>query len=250
MKEDILTKERIKELLNCKAEIYCFETVDSTNNEAKRRIRNGAAKEFLIVAEEQTAGRGRQGKTFYSPAKTGIYMSLTVYPAENNTVGITAAAAVAVCRAIERFSPEKTKIKWVNDVYSGGRKICGILCESLKNAEGKTAVVIGIGINIKTANFPGYVENGGCIGTEIERAALVAAVTDELYKTVFSGTESFIEEYRARSMLTGRKITFSENGVIKTATAVGIDSRCGLEVVLDNGERRVLVSGEISVRPE
>lgn len=249
--EDILTTALIESALKNKTEVLLLPSVDSTNNEAKRLIKSGRNTELLIVSEEQTAGRGRQGKSFYSPKNTGIYMSLILFfeSGSEELLKITTEAAVAVSRAIETLSSKAAKIKWVNDIYIGGKKVCGILCESVKSVDGKTAVIIGIGVNINTAEFPESVENGGSIGSEISRASLVCEITNELYRAVFSGGE-VIPYYRSRSVLTGKRIYFIKDGVKTPATAVDIDDRGGLVVLLENGEKQTLVSGEISVRAE
>lgn len=104
-----------------------FESIDSTNTYCKRLLADGKGGEFLIIANNQTAGRGRQGKTFYSPSETGIYFSLVIRPDTSlqNAVTATTAASVAVCKAIEKLTDLKPKIKWVNDVYLNGKKVCG-----------------------------------------------------------------------------------------------------------------------------
>ena len=249
---DVLNAEEILRLCKTKIKVFYLDSVDSTNNYAKKQIAQGEKDIFLVAAAEQTAGRGRQGKAFFSPKGTGIYMSLVVHPDAplQSAVSATTAAAVAVCRAIEKISDKQPGIKWVNDVYLDGKKICGILTEAVSDFESATvsSVIIGIGINISTAQFPADVENGGSLGPGIGRAKLIAAVSDELLKTIISDYNDFIAYYRSRSIVIGKEIRFLENGVWQTAKAEGVDSRGGLEIVLKDGVRRTLRSGEISIR--
>ena len=140
--------------------IHVFKTVDSTNLVAKKMALEQAPHGTVVLAEEQTAGRGRMGRSFHSPAGSGIYMSFILRPnlTSNDAVLITTAASVAVARAIEEVTHIHTGIKWVNDVYMNGKKICGILTEALTDFEsgGIESIILGIGINFSTAvsSFP------------------------------------------------------------------------------------------------
>ena len=206
----------------------------------------------MITANKQTAGRGRQGKSFYSPDKTGIYFSLVIHPDTSlqNAVTATTAAAVAVCKAIEKMTVLKPKIKWVNDVYLDGKKICGILTEATTNFETGTveSVIIGIGINISTTEFPDGVDGAGCLNVDINRSEFIAEIVNELMNIVTGDYASFIDYYRSHSMVIGEKIKFFQNGETHFATALAIDEHGGLEVELDTGEKQTLRSGEITVR--
>lgn len=249
---DLLSAEEISLNMQNKIKVYYYNSVDSTNNEAKRLIPGGEDSVFLVAANEQTEGRGRQGKSFYSPPDTGIYMSLVLHPCAPlaNAVSATTAAAVAVCKAIERLTGEVPGIKWVNDVYLHGEKICGILTEAVSDFETGTvqSVIIGVGVNITTEDFPSGTENAGCIGLKINRARLIGAITDALIETAASDYSDFIDYYRSRSIILGRKIRYKENGVWQNATAVEIDPSGGLVIKTESGETRTLRSGEISVR--
>lgn len=250
---DLLTPEALRPLLEDKdIRVLCYPQIDSTNSEARRLLNEGAQETLLLTAETQTAGRGRQGKSFYSPAKTGVYMTLVTHPGTvlHETLPATAAAAVAVCRAIEKLTDLKPQIKWVNDIYLGNKKIAGILTEAVTDLETQTvsALLIGIGINIATRVFPADVENAGGLGVHIPRAALAAAVTNELCRLHNAPYAAFIDAYRRRSMLTDTPIVFWQNGVPQAATALDIDARGGLRVQLETGAIKTLRSGEISVR--
>ena len=250
--DDILSKAEISLYLERDIDVMCFASIDSTNSYAKRLLAEGKQGEFLICANEQTAGRGRQGKSFYSPAHTGVYFSLVTRPQTSlqNAVTATTAAATAVCKAIEKLTDKKPKIKWVNDVYLDGEKICGILTEAVTDFETGTvdSVIIGIGINIKTSDFPNDIEGAGCLDAEINRSRLVAEIVNELLEISAGDHRRFIDYYRSHSLVIGQKIKFIENGKITPATAVEIDDRGGLTVRLENGVLKTLRSGEISIR--
>ena len=199
-----LSADAIGAAMRHRIRIECLESVDSTNSLAKRMIANGKDENepMLITADRQTAGRGRQGKSFYSPAGTGIYMSLVPHPNADlqNAVTATTAASVAVCKAIERLTDIKPKIKWVNDVYVNGQKICGILTEAVSDFESGTvtSVIIGIGINISTSDFPSDIENAGCLNSDVNRNELAAAVADELLELSLGNYDDFIDYYISR----------------------------------------------------
>lgn len=249
---DILNENELKRYIDFDCDIAFYESIDSTNNQAKRIIVDGDSKPLLVVGEEQTAGRGRQGKSFYSPAKTGIYMSLVVHPMAKlqNAVTATTAASVAVCKAIEKLTDVTPQIKWVNDVYVDGKKICGILTEAVTDFETQTvaSVIIGIGVNLKTHTFPSDVQNASCLEAPVKRAEFIATVANELNGIVTGDYEAFIDYYRSHSMIVGKEINFIKNGIVIPATAVGIDDVGGLEVVLADGTHETLRSGEITVR--
>ncbi len=249
---DILNETAIKARLNHDIKVIFYDETDSTNNQAKRLINDGEKGNLLVCAGRQTAGRGRQGKSFYSPEGAGIYMSLVIHPGSSlqNAVTATTAAAVAVCRAIEKITNITPEIKWVNDVYVNGRKVCGILTEAVTDFESGTvsSVIIGIGVNITTENFPSDVENAGALNADISRSTLIARIADELMKIVLGDYSAFIGYYRTHSMIIGRQITFFENGTATDGTALAIDETGGLVVRTENGETRTLRSGEITLR--
>lgn len=251
---DILNGMKIKSLMKHKINVIHYSEIDSTNTQAKRLINSGESGSgaLLITADRQTAGRGRQGKSFYSPQGTGVYMSLVVHPDTllQNAVTATTAAAVAVCRAIERLTDIKPQIKWVNDVYAGGNKICGILTEAVSDFELGivTSVVVGIGINIKTNDFPEDAGNAGSLNREVKRAELIAAVADELLDIIGGDYGIFIDYYRSHSLILGKSINYIENGRVTPAKAAAIDETGGLVVETADGKMKTLRSGEISIR--
>ena len=251
-KNDLISESRIAAVMRHSVKICYYPEVDSTNTQARRLIDGGESGTLLVTADKQSAGRGRQGKSFYSPAYTGIYMTLVVHPNTRlqNAVTATTAAAVAVCRAIERLTDAEPKIKWVNDVYCNNRKICGILTEAITDFELGivTSIAVGIGININTDSFPEGMENAGALNISVKRAELIGAVADELLDIIFGDYSDFIDYYRSHSMILGKNINYIEKGRVTPAVAVAIDETGGLVVQNSDGEMKTLRSGEISIR--
>lgn len=251
--KDITSSESIQSKLKSKVEVLYYPCVDSTNNVCKKLLAQGKEGVFLVVSDQQTAGRGRQGKTFVSPKNSGIYFSLVLRPNTSfkNAVTATTAASVAVCWAIENLTDKKPQIKWVNDVYLDGKKICGILTEAITNFEDGTvdSVIVGIGINLKEGAFPEELKDiAGVLNADINKNQLVAGVVDKLMEINTGDYEIFIDYYRTHSMVIGKKIKIIKGNDETFATAVFIDPQGGLEVELENGEHTVLRSGEISIR--
>lgn len=247
-----LDQSRIAALLPDIA-VEVLPTVDSTNTEAKRRLRAGLTEPLLLAAEQQTAGRGRQGRSFYSPAETGIYMTLVIHPHAPlaDTVSVTTRASVAVCRAIRRVTKLQPEIKWVNDLYLRGKKICGILAEAESDyAAGITnSLIIGVGINVTTADFPEELTEAASLAVAADRDLLIAAVAEELLReTARLGDRSYLEDYRRWSMVLGRQIVWTRNGESRIGRAVAIGEDGGLAVEAEDGSRHILQSGEISLR--
>ena len=218
----------------------------------------GAEEGTLILAEEQSQGRGRLGRGFASPSQTGIYMSLILKPSleMKDAVLITTAAAVAVCRAIQKITGMSPWIKWVNDIFLGERKICGILTEAVSDFETGLveSVVLGIGINVKTKReqFPKEVQDvAGSLNVDsiISRNVLVAAVTNE-FMYIYHNIEEreYMKDYRKFSNVLGEQVKYLEKGTWYYAKAVDIDDNGGLIVENQAGERRTLCTGEITLR--
>ncbi len=242
----MLDPREIRARMKTEAEVFCFQTVDSTNAVACRRIAEGKVSRALFMASAQTAGRGRRGRSFYSPDGTGLYLSVILPVSENlaDDVFLTCGAAVAVCHALSDVCGVEAGIKWVNDLQVNGRKVCGILCQRIP---GKPVAVIGVGINLTTSDFPEEIRfRAGSIGKEVSREVLGAAVAEELFSLPQAG-ERWMEEYRKRSVLTGKEITMEIAGQLRTGTVLGIDARGGLIVRTGQGTE-VLTSGEITVR--
>ncbi|MEG2382409.1 MAG: biotin--[acetyl-CoA-carboxylase] ligase [Oscillospiraceae bacterium] len=235
--------------------IIVYKSTNSTNTQAKRLALEGALHGTVIVAEEQTAGRGRSGKTFFSPHGTGLYASVILRPnfGLSEPQMITIATAVAVCKAIEKLTELHPQIKWVNDIYLNGKKICGILTEAVTDFEsgGIECIVVGVGINCQTSDeLPEELhEIVGALDTAgISRNRLAA----EIVSGIMSGLDnlsdsSCIDEYRSRSLMTGKHISFTREGKSVSAVVTGINDLGNLLVRSDNGEDIILSSGEVSL---
>ena len=235
--------------------VVCFDSIDSTSSYLRRLLNDGEKGMVLAFANEQTAGRGRSGKSFYSPGSGGLYMSLLIHPgiSFDAASSVTAKVCVAVCRAIEKVTGVSTGIKWVNDLYLNGKKVCGILCEAVNNYKKAVteSIIIGVGINLATAQFPlDLQETAGSLGVSDEcREMLVSEITNALLNIRFGGlSDEELSFYRERSCVLGKTINYYINGQKNTAEAVAIDSSGGLVVKNSSGESVTLTSGEVSVR--
>lgn len=282
-----------------KPEYFFLEKTDSTNSECQRILGKAGALHdesgelteegkklcgTVVAAAEQDAGRGRLGRVFYSPKGKGIYFSVIYVPRHGVTDAAlyTAAAAVSVRRAISSLSGKDALIKWVNDIYVDGKKVCGILSEGFMCAGSRMvdAVIIGIGINVfadsempadvaakagavfKEGEQAAFEQKCGLSAGENDSAANQAAVLSlpqrvfvekciqELLAVLESG-ENIIPEYRKYSLVTGKKVTVSpvinEKEHDFDALVIDITDDAGLEVQLEDGSRKVFHSGEISL---
>jgi len=234
--------------------ITVFESIDSTNNYAKKTASDGAEHGTVIVADTQTAGRGRLGRSFVSPENTGLYMSIIIRPHfDLQTVSlITSAVACATSEAVEKLCGVKTGIKWVNDLYMNGRKICGILTEATLDLEMKSLdyAVIGIGVNVRKCDFGEELNKTVTsveqeTGTVIDRNVLCAEILNstEKYLDMIKSRE-YLSYYREREILTGHVITANAGNEKIIGKAVGIDENANLVIILDDGTERHLSSGE------
>lgn len=269
---DLLSPQAIRPYLSHPAvwpDIQVYPTLSSTNTRAKELAVQGAPSGTVVIADEQSGGRGRLGRVFSSPRGSGVYLTALLRPQTEveTSLLLTSASAVAVCRAIRAVCGLETRIKWVNDVYCGERKLCGILTEASMDFESRTLdyVAVGIGINVRDTAFPPEVaeratslqrELGGQL---VSRCQLAAQLLNEL-ETVLDGLSErrFLTEYRARSLLPGRPVDVitwgpegpagshprREPGVVRE-----IDDMTRLVVRMDTGEVRVLDSGEVTIRP-
>lgn len=257
---NILEEKKIREYLTDEyrnLRICIYDCIDSTNEEAKRRWKKCRQAPCLLLSREQTAGRGRRGRSFYSPGGTGLYMSLLLQPAEGleNAVHITTATAVIVAKALKDLTCEEIGIKWVNDLYLRDKKICGILTEAVMEPDVKQApaIVVGIGVNLCTKEFPeeleGIAGSLGAVGVTVDMNELAARITEGLLDYAKDMRDcSFVEDYRQMSVVLGKEILYNEGDAQVSARALDIDSEGGLMVELADGSVKVLKTGEITVR--
>lgn len=262
---DILSVESITPYLadNLKElSLMVHKSVTSTNTLLKDLAGEGEKEGKVLIAEEQTGGRGRLGRKFYSPAKTGIYMSILLRPklTVDDALFITTSAAAAVAEAIESVTGCDASIKWVNDIYCNGKKVCGILTEAGVDFEGGGLeyCIVGIGINVARPleDFPEELKDiaDGIFETRLYSSDLRSRLAAEILNRFWGyykefHNKNFIKEYRERSFLIGREISVLMGDKQEKATALDIDERARLIVKLTNGEIKALSSGEVSVRP-
>ena len=245
-----LNQGKIKKYISVPAGIRVYDSIDSTNDEAKRRADTDHGI-VLYASAHQTAGRGRRGHSFYSPKNTGLYMTLSLpLFAAAHVQRITCAAAVAVCDAITALSDQRPRIKWVNDILIGGKKAAGILTELITDSGNQPrAVIIGIGLNLCTEEFPeefaGHAANLG----DIEINALCGTIAANLIGWYHHPeNNSVIEKYKQLNCCIGKTVRYTENGVTHHAAAVDIGDDGSL-IVEENGVITALHSGEISIVP-
>lgn len=254
---DLISKEGIESNLSKKyknLDIVFADKMDSTNNEAKRQIISQNNRNLLVVTNEQTNGRGRRGKEFFSP-RSGAYMTLVIHPnvAINQSICVTSAAAVATVKAIKELTEKKPQIKWVNDIYLDDKKLAGILTEAVSDYEDGfvSNVLIGIGINFKSCAVPKEIEDKVAFldSDGLKRNKLIALITENLLEITNDLTDlSFFDEYRKLSIVIGKKIIFEENGKMVECEAVDIDNNGELIVKLLSGKLRKLNSSRVSIK--
>lgn len=259
---DVLSEEGIRcYLTRNDLQVKVFPTITSTNTVLKQMASEEAPAGLVLVAGEQTAGRGRLGRSFYSPAGSGLYLSLLLRPEMEaaEATKLTACAAVAAAEAIESLADIRPGIKWVNDLFVGGKKVCGILTEAGLDLESgrMSYVVIGIGINTRlpAGDFPEEIRSiAGAVFGDAPipdlRNRLAAGILDRLTDYARDpGAEEIYEKYRSRSLAPGKKILILSPGKDPVpASVLDLERDYALRVRLENGEEELLRSGEISIR--
>lgn len=257
----MLNAELIRTLLHSEAAglaISCIDSCLSTNSLLREAGLQAAPEGRVLIAKSQSVGRGRRGRSFFSPGGSGLYLSLLLRPAGGfeRATGITTMAAAAMCAAIEELSGSTAGIKWVNDIFIDGKKVCGILTEAVPHTDGSLAfVVLGAGVNVfqPPGGFPE--ELAGIAGSvlpaeeESARERLAAAFLNR-FMTYYRADEhsAHFEDYRRRSLALGRRVRVIGPSGEREGTALGLDDACRLLVQWDDGTREYLSSGEISIR--
>lgn len=254
----VLTAGGIQKYLRRPFDVSVLPRTGSTNDEAKALAECSAPEWTAVLAEEQSAGRGRYSRPFDSPAGAGVYLSIVLRPkfTAAETLYITACAAVAVCEAIAEVAGKYAEIKWVNDVFLSGKKVCGILTEAAFDVEsgGLAYAVVGIGVNVKYRRFPE--ELAGVAGTVFGegeyppegRARLAAAIMErlrDLYEHIPERT--FYKEYKRRSFVIGRRVKVLSGNLSQEAEVLDLDENCFLKVRLADGAVRTLSAGEVRI---
>lgn len=239
--------------------IQLLNSSESTMKDAKMAGLNGTPENTLIVANNQEAPKGRFGRPFFSKENCGIYMTILLKPNKNfdDIAQYTIIMAVAVSKAIDRLTNRTTEIKWVNDIYLDGKKVCGILSEATSDVESGqiSSVTIGMGINfsIQTNEFPKDIRNKATsifpdTPPTISRNDLIAEIWNQFYKIVESlPSKDFLDSYREKSFILGKNVSFIRKERTYCGKAEAINEQGELIVALENGEKMTLSSGEISL---
>ncbi len=259
-------KQKILDQLNAECPwgdtLYWYDTVDSTNTQAKAMAQAGAPHGTVLLSGSQTGGRGRMGRSFSSPEGMGVYLSVILRPQcpPHKLMHLTCAVAVAARRAIGRCSGVCPEIKWINDLVWQGRKLGGILTElSLNSATGLVDyAIVGIGINCcgNADYFPAELRDIVTTVEEIAKtpcspARLAAAVIEALYemdKILLSEKKEIMEAYRRHCITLGKEITVISGEDRRSGTALSLDEDGGLVVAFADGSAKTVNSGEVSVR--
>lgn len=258
----VLSAENIRRCLGPGMDFVAIEVrdvVSSTNTVLKELAEQGGREGIVMVAESQKQGKGRLGRSFYSPKGAGLYMSILLRPdiSPEDSLAITTAAAVAVAGAVSQVTGREAKIKWVNDVYLDGKKICGILTEAAIDFEnGKlNYAVLGIGVNIQEppGGFPEGIKHiAGALFQEEPPAGVRAKLAAEILNRFFNyyqalPAHSYMDEYKKRSLLTGLEVTFQQGRETWEGVVIGVDDDARLLVRLPDGQEKAFGAGEVTV---
>lgn len=253
-----MDKKALEQYINQKLNITIFDELDSTNNYLKKLGSQGEKENQLVIALSQTGGRGRMGRSFYSPNGTGIYFSLLLHPkfSAEKSLFLTVMAAVSVAETVMKYNSNDVKIKWVNDIYIDGKKVCGILTEGSINSDKMLDyAVVGIGINVlapengfpddiktsATAIFPGKTQ-------DYIKEKIVADVVNKFFDMHNGNDTDYVRRYKEYSYLTGKYINIISGGTTRPATVIDITDNCHLLVKNENSEIEEISSGDVSVR--
>ena len=260
---DILSPQGIRRFLKPEyrdLDLTVLPTAPSTNTLVREKANQGRPEGCIIIACEQTDGRGRYGRQFFSPVDSGVYLSLLLRPtaySPQQATCLTAAAAAAMCQAIEAVTGQQPGIKWVNDIFLHGKKVCGILTEAAVGLEtgALNYMVLGAGVNLypPVKGFPEEIQP--IAGSVLERSCpeaknrLVGEFLNRFWD-FYSHPEcrAYLEDYRARSLAIGRNVTVLSAGKAVSAYAYGIDDDFRLLVRYENGDTEALSYGEIRIQ--
>lgn len=260
---DILSPQGIRRFLKPEyrdLDLTVLPTAPSTNALVREKANQGHPEGCIIIACEQTAGRGRYGRQFFSPVDSGVYLSLLLRPtaySPQQATCLTAAAAAAMCQAIEAVTGQQPGIKWVNDIFLHGKKVCGILTEAAVGLETGTLnyMVLGAGVNLypPVKGFPEEIQP--IAGSVLERSCpeaknrLVGEFLNRFwYFYTHPECRAYLEDYRARSLAIGQNVTVLSAGKAVSAYAYGIDDDFRLLVRYDSGKTEALSYGEIRIQ--
>ena len=260
---NLITKESIITHLDktlADVDIHIFKTIPSTNDKAKEFALNGAKNGTVIIAEEQSAGKGRMGRSFYSPANTGIYMSIILRPklTSMDSVLVTTAASVCICNAIYKTTGIQCEIKWINDIYINNKKVAGILTEASTNSQSGIIdyLILGIGINFNKPkdNFPNEIKN---IATSLfdndsngkTRNILCAEIINNILNMISNiKNYDFISEYKEKSIIMNKDIMYTISGKSFFGKVIDISNEGSLIIKDKYDNIIILSSSEVTIR--
>ncbi len=260
---DVLTESEIKSQLCTKwagKEIHCYERVDSTNQAAKHAAEQGSLHGALFLAEQQSSGKGRRGRSWVSPKGTGIWMTILLRPQLEPSYAsmLTLVAALSMSKAIEKETGLKAQIKWPNDVVINGKKVCGILTEMSAEMEWIHYVIIGLGTNANIEEFPEEIQKKATSlklesGKEVERVPVICAFLSYFEKDyenfmIYQNLLGLLEEYNERLVNCEQEVRILDSKGEYTGIAKGVDASGALIVRKEKGETVKITSGEVSVR--
>ena len=253
----MLSLDRIYEELNnlgvCPPRIFFYPETDSTNLRAREHAKENPGESAIFIADCQSAGRGRRGRSFVSNRGAGIYISFLIYPEEkaSDATQMTAKAAVALARAVESTCNCKVDIKWVNDLYLGGKKLAGILTEGEVDNEGKIAYqVVGMGINVyKNAISEEISDIATSLEDETNNAPDRSGLTAKIILEFLNPKGDYYSEYKARSFVIGREITVIKLTESYKAKVTDLNPDFSLQIEREGKEER-LFTGEISIKTD
>jgi len=236
-------------------DFHHFETVGSTNDVANRLALSGAPEGTTVVADAQTAGRGRMGRTWYSPSGAGLYVSVVLRPGPTPSPALwTLVAGVGLAEALRRVSGLDVRIKWPNDLVLGRKKICGILAEGSASRGATRHVVVGFGINLRPVAYPADLSGRatsleGELGRPVERGIVLTASLEALATHIEdvrnSGVGPILDRWRALAPSSiGSQVEWRIPGGVQRGTTAGIDQDGALLVGTGGGIERI-VAGEV-----
>ena len=244
-----------------KAHFHYYPTIDSTNDQLRSLARQGAPEGTVLLADHQTGGHGRRGRSFHSPEGVGIYLSILLRPQCKPTdlMHLTCATAVAMCNAVEKAAGFRPGIKWTNDLVYGKRKLGGILTELGFTSKGEVDyAIVGIGINCcqQPQDFPQEIQNIAASLSMItdrntDRAVVAAAMMEaleEMNRRLLTGQAEMLRQYRADCITLGQEISLVRGDEIRYGKALDVDENGALVVCFSDGHTEAVNSGEVSVR--
>ena len=250
IREDIIKQYLFKKHQDIDFQI--FDTIDSTNIYAKQIVSN-ITKKTIIISNYQTNGQGKFGKKFFSPANTGIYMTIILKDTikTENIFLITFLCALSVCKTIEKLTNVKPKIKWINDIFINNKKCCGILTECETDLKKKISknIIAGIGLNVNTVEFPEELKNiATSLQNHSDRNIIIAGIINNFFKFYNSLTrEEIINRYKKYCFVLGKDIYYTKCNIKYIAKAIDINKFGNLVIKDINGDIKTLEYEEIKI---